>query len=128
MAHVAGVVDAFREAVEHVEVFRVALPTPGDAGKHGFAGDVLGALEVAEDQVGLGLAARSQGETAVAHDDAGDAVVARARADGIPEHLRIHVRVPVDETGGDHVALRVDGLAGPLGDAPDAGDATVADP
>ena len=54
-------------------------------------------------------------------------MVAGARADGIPEHLCVHVGVPVDEPWGNHVPFGIDSLPGPLGDAPDGGDAAALD-
>ena len=38
----------------------------------------------------------------------GDAVVARRRERGIPEHLRVVVGVDVDEARGDDATVRVD--------------------
>ena len=128
VAHVTRVVDALRHAVEYVEVLRIGLPTPCDAGQHGFASDVLGALEIAEYEVGLGLPAGREGEAAIAHHHAGDAVVARAGADGVPEHLGIHVRMAVDEARCDNVALGVDGLPCLVRDATDRRDVAVLDP
>ena len=52
-------------------------------------------------------------------------MITRARTDRIPEHLRIHVRVTVDESGRDHVAVGIDGLFRFAVDAPDGGDASV---
>ena len=64
-------------------------------------------------------------EAAVAHHDGGDAVPARAGAERIPKDLRVHVRVPVDETGRHRLAVRVDHLARALADAADRRDAAV---
>ena len=66
-----------------------------------------------------------QGEAAVAHDHTGDTVVTRARANGIPKHLSVHVGVPIHKTRRYHMAFGVDGLLGPVIDAPDGGDLTV---
>jgi hypothetical protein len=122
MADIARVVDALRQAVEHVEEFRKRLPAPFDAGAHGLAAQVLRTLEIAEHQVGLALAAGRQRESAVPHHDGGDAVIAGAGADRIPEHLGVHVGVAVDEAGRHHMALGVDGLARRRRDAPDERD------
>ena len=48
------------------------------------------------------------------------------RAERVPEDLRVHVGVAVDEAGGDDQAVGVDDLARALADAPDGGDAAVA--
>src|SRR5262249_20061022 len=90
---------------------------------HRLGGDVFRTLEVAHDQVLLVGPARRQGEAAVAHDDAGHAVPARARAEGIPRDLRVHVGVAIDEAGGDDLVARVDLLAAARVDGADARDA-----
>ena len=66
-------------------------------------------------------------EAAVAHHHGGDAVPARVGAELVPEHLRVHVGVPVDEAGRDHVAVGVDVGGAALLDATDRGDAAVDD-
>src|SRR6185436_8222805 len=87
--------------------------------------NVLGALEIADDEVLVFLGAGSQGEAAVAHHDAGDAVIAGRGPERIPEDLRVHVRVAVDEARRDDVAFGVDHLARALTNTPDGGDAAV---
>ena len=127
VADIARVVDALRPASDGVEVLRVRLPRPLDAGLHRLGGDVLGALEVAHDQVPLVGPAGRQREAAVAHDDAGHPVPARARAERIPRHLRVHVGVAVDEARGDDPMARVDLLASPRVDGADARDTIPTD-
>ena len=78
VADVTRVVDAFRQRVDRVEELRKGLPGPLDAGLHRFRRDVLRALEIAEHEPGVLLRAGGEGEAAVPHDDAGDAVVRRA--------------------------------------------------
>ena len=90
---------------------------------HGVGRDVLGPLEVAHDEMALVGPRRCEGEAAVAHDHAGDAVVARARAERVPQHLGVHVRVAVDEAGRDDVPFGVDLVGAPFADPPDGGDA-----
>ena len=128
VADVARVVDALRQRLHRVKELREGLPTPVDARQHGFAGDVLGPLEVAEHEVGLRLPARRQREAAVAHHHAGDAVVAGGCAKGIPEHLGVHVRVPINKARRDDVPLRVQGSPGAFIDPANRGDAAIAHP
>ena len=90
--------------------------------------DVLGPLQVADHQGPLVGADRSQREAAVAHHGRRHAVPARAASRGVPEHLGVHVRVPVDEPRGDRMTLGVDLLRAALGDLSHRGDAAVDDP
>src|SRR4030095_5545363 len=70
-----------------------------------------------DDQVALHVLAGREREAAVPHDDCRHAVPAGAAAQGIPEHLRVHVRVPVDEAGSDDLAGRVYLFLAALGNA-----------
>ena len=67
----------------------------------------------------VGGLARREGEAAIAHDDAGDAVPARAAAERVPGDLRIHVGVPVDKPGRDDQPVGVDRALGGGADAAD---------
>src|SRR5262249_4272210 len=125
VADVAAVVDALGQGLEDVEEFGIGGPAPLDARLHRGRWDVLGTLEVAYDEVLVLLGAGRQGEPAIAHHDTGDAMPARRGPERIPEDLRVHVGVAVDETGSDHVVFGVDHLARPLADPPDRGDAAV---
>ena len=58
--------------------------------------------------------------------DGGDAVERRRPQRGIPEHLRVVVRVDVDEAGRDRAARRVE-LARPAQAGADLGDHAVRD-
>src|SRR5262245_66688201 len=84
------------------------LPRPVDAGQHRFRGNVLDRGEAAREPLALLWPARRQREAAVAHDYGGDAMPAGAAPDGVPRHLRVHVRVAVDEAGRDDEAVGVD--------------------
>jgi hypothetical protein len=127
VADVARVVDALRPARDGVEILCVRFPGPLDARPHRLGGNVLGALEILHDQVLLVGPARRQGEAAVAHDDAGHPVPARARAERIPRDLRVHVSVAVDEARSHHPMARVDLVAPARVDGADARDAVTAD-
>ena len=69
------------------------------------------------DVVVLGTRRRDR-EAAVAGDDGGDAVVRRRPQRRIPEHLRVVVRVDVDEAGRDRAARRVELALAAAGSAP----------
>ena len=71
---------------------------------------------------------RGDGEAAVAADHRGDAVQRRRREVAVPEHLRVVVRVHVDETRRDELAGRIDRPRRGIGDLTgDELDATVLD-
>ena len=64
-----------------------------------FVGDVLRALQVADDEASVRLGARGERKSAITHHHAGDAVPAGGGAERVPEDLGVHVGVAVDETG-----------------------------
>ena len=103
---VGRVVDALGQRVDGVEVFAEGGPRPVDAGRHRRGRDVFGAFEVAHDQRALFGARRREGETAVAHDGGRRAVPRGAGAEMVPEDLRVHVRVTVDEARASRHGLR----------------------
>ncbi len=122
VADVGGVVDAFGLAVDRVEVLGKGLPPPVDPGGQGSRRDVLGPFQVPDDQIpGVGTD-RGEGEPAVAHDHRGHPVPARAGAVRVPEDLRIHMGMAVDEPRRHNMALGVDLGRSPLGDPADFGD------
>ena len=106
MPNVCRIVQRLRQPIDGVEILGERRPAPVDTGRHRGTRDVLGPLEVADDQMPLLERGRGEREAAVAHDDGGHPVPARGRAERIPEHLRVHVRVAVDEAGRDDVAGR----------------------
>ena len=108
---VAGVIDALGQRLQAIEEFGKGRPLPVDACLHGLGRNVLRPLQVADHEVLVGRRARRQREAAVAHDRRGDAVIARGRPERIPEDLRVHMRVAVDEPGRDDQPLGVDHLA-----------------
>ena len=90
-------VEPLRHAPHAVEVLAVGHPVPRQTVENRVAGNVLDALHHRrQDLAVLGLA-RGERDAAVAHHDAGDAVVAAAGPDRIPRQLRVEVRVDVDE-------------------------------
>ena len=118
---VGRVVDRLRQPVDGVEVLGERLPAPLDAGRERARVDVLGALEVAHHErarvvrrTGASVKPQLPITTVVTpcqHELAPCAV---------PEHLRVHVGVAVDEARGDDVALGVDLAGAPLPDPADA--------
>ena len=126
VADIGGVVDRFRQLVDDVHVLAERRPVPGDRSADGFGGDVFGADDVAQNHVALLGRAGREREAAVAHDGGRDAVPAGAASERIPEDLRVHVRVPVDETGRDDLAGRVDLFFAFFANAPDRRDTIAA--
>ena len=129
MADVGGEVDADAVVADRREVLGEAGEVPRDAGRERGDVHVLDVLERAGDEVVVLDARRRDREAAVAGDDGGDAVEARRRERGIPEHLRVVVRVDVDEPGRDDAVAGVEHTVAvevrtDLGDAT-AGDADV---
>ena len=92
--------------VDRREVLGEGGEVPRDAGRERGDVHVLDVLERAGDELAVLGARRRDREPAVAGDDGRDAVEARRRERGIPEHLRVVVRVDVDE------ARRDDAVAG----------------
>ena len=127
VADVGGVVDALREPVDRIEVSGEVGPGPLDPGGERRGRDVLGPLEVAHDELVGVVAGGREREAAMPHHDRGDAVPARVRAELVPEHLRVHVRVRVDEPRRDDVTFGVDVGRPPLLDAADPRDSPVDD-
>ena len=104
----AADVRALRETVHGVQVLAVRHPVPRQAVHDGVARDVLDALhELGQVRPVLG-SARGERDAAVAHDDAGHAVPAARRADGIPGELGVEVGVDVHEARGDDAPVGVE--------------------
>ena len=99
-------VDALRQRVDRVEVLGKGLEAPVDAFGQRDRIDVFGPFEIAHDQRALVGSHRREREPAVAHHRGRHAVPARAAPARVPEHLRVHVRVAVDEAGRDDVTRR----------------------
>jgi hypothetical protein len=108
MSHIGGIVDAFGQFVDGIEIFGEAVPGPGNPRLHGVDGDILGHLQVVQHQIHVRRRARCQREPAIAHDHAGHPMPAGIGADGVPEDLGVHMGVAVDEAGRDHMTLGVD--------------------
>ena len=95
-----------RDEVEHrpapldrCEILRERLEVPFDPRQQRRGVHVLDVLERAHDHLAMLGARRRDREAAVAGDDGRDAVIRRRTQRGIPEDLRVVVRVDVDEAG-----------------------------
>jgi hypothetical protein len=75
---------------------------------HGSPRDVLGSLKVLNDELTLFGSDRSQSEPTVAHHDGRDSMPTRGRTKRVPHDLCIHVRVTIDESGGDHMTFGIE--------------------
>ena len=119
---VGRVVDRLGQPIDRVQVLGEGLPGPVDPCGHRRPGDVLGPLEVADDEVRCS----DEGRARVNPQWPMTTVVTPCQheyvPERIPEHLGVHVGVAVDEAGRHDVALGVDLLAAPLADAADRGD------
>src|SRR5262249_37132217 len=106
-------VDAEARRLDGVEILREGLDRPLGAAPRleALEAHALDLLERAQDQAAMIGTRRRDPEAAVADDDAGDAMPRRDRAEAIPEHLRVVVRVDVDEARRDDLPGRVNGLA-----------------
>ena len=127
VAEIRAVVDRLGQAVDGREIFREALPRPVDAGQHRRGRDVLDRGQAPRVPLALLRPTRGEGESTVAHDHRRDAMPAGAAAEPVPRHLRVHVRVSVDESRRDDQALGVDGVLGRAPDASQLDDAAVRD-
>ena len=107
-AHVRQHVDRLRRAVDAVEELGVGDPVPGHAVFHAADRDGLVAAHGQHRALAVGWLDGREGETAVADHHRRDAVPPGDRAVGVPEQLRVVVRVVVDEAGRDVQPGRVD--------------------
>ena len=76
-------------ALEVIEIFTVAMPVPFDALFQRDARHRFDAHEAFHDGVFIASLDRRQGESAVAHDDGGHAMLRLTSAVRIPEQLRV---------------------------------------
>ena len=97
-------------AVEPVEVVTEGRPAPRHTLLECGERHALDLRHHATQVVGIVLVQRREREAAVPGDHARDAVHARRRGRGIPEQLRVVVRVRVDETRSDDETVGVDDL------------------
>ena len=110
VAHQAAGVDA-ESALQRVEILTVGVPAPGHSLLQREAGNRLYPHEALDQGVLTAVVHGRQGQAAVPHDDGSDAVLRLGGAVGIPEDLRIHVGVVVDESRRHYQAGGVDGAA-----------------
>ena len=108
VADVRGEVQRGAAPLDRREVLGEGREVPRDARAERLDVHVLDVLERAGDDVAVLGPRRRDREAAVAGDDGGDAVEARRRERRVPEHLRVVVRVDVDEPGRDDVPAGVE--------------------
>ena len=104
----AADVEALRHAADAVEVLAVGHPVPRQAVEDRVAGNVFDALHHRGQELAVLGLARREGDAAVAHHDAGDAVVAAAGSDRVPRQLGVEVGVDVDEARRDEPVGGID--------------------
>ena len=126
MPELAGIVNRLWLPFDGVEIFGKCLPCPLDPSFHDCGRDVLSLLEVAGDEVARISSCRRERKSAISHHHGCDAVPTRAGTKRVPEHLRIHMRVPINEARGDDVSLGID-LAIALGVDPPHPPYSIAD-
>ena len=76
----------------------------------------------------LARAHRRQRQRTIADDDGGGAVIAGEGAQRVPGHLRIIVAVIIDEAGGDHQPVGINGAGGGIPEFADRDNFALADP
>ena len=114
MRHLGGNVDIVRPRGDGIEEIREAVPVPGQAlAQHDF-GNVFHAFHEVDQHVVLVFVARREAHTAIAEEDGRGAVPGRRRQPVTPGHLRVVMRVHIDEARRHELAARVD-LLGPFG-------------
>ena len=114
-------------AVELAEVLAERLPVPRHPLCETVGGHALHPRQHVQQIRRRLLRQRRDAEPAVAAEDGRDAVVARRAERAVPEHLRVVVRVHVDEAGRYDVPRCIDRLTRSFADAADGGDAAILD-
>ena len=99
---------AFRRAVEPVEVPGVSLPVPREAVEDAGLGDVLDRFHHRGEVLVVGGAHGRKGHPAVADHDRSHAMPATRARGRIPRELRVEVSVDVDESRRDQPTLGVE--------------------
>ncbi len=92
---------------EGVEIAAEVVPAPRHAGLERRERDALDARHEAREVVGVPGGGGCEPEAAVPAHHRGDPVARRRARGGVPQQLRVVVRVQVDEAGGDHAAGHV---------------------
>ena len=125
MAGEHGEVRVSAAAAEHRHVVAEALEIPGDTLAQGVEVHTFDDGEIADDEV-AGLRRRGHdAEAAIAHHRGGDTERRRGRERCIPGHLRVVVRVNVDDARRQSEAVGIDGPGSRILDLADVGDAAI---
>ena len=125
VTNIACIVDTLWQIVDGIQKLREGFPGPVDTFQHRITGQIFGAFQVTEYQVSILLFTRRQGKAAVAHHHTGDAVIAGAGTDGVPENLGVHMGMAVDKAGRNHMTFCINGLFGFFVNAANLRDLTV---
>jgi hypothetical protein len=114
-------------AVERTEVVGERAPAPRHAGLERGEGHALDLGHHAPEVIGVGRGDRREGKAAIPGDHARHTMEVRGAGRGIPEQLRVVVRMRVDDARRNHEPARVDRLGRLVGHRADRHDAAVAD-
>ena len=114
MRHLGGDVDIVGTSGDGIEEIREAVPVPRQAFAQHDLGNVFHALHQVDQHVVLVFVAGREAHAAVAEQHGRGPVPGRRRQPVAPGHLRVVVRVHVDEARRYKLAARVD-LLGSLG-------------
>src|SRR5690242_21906559 len=109
-------------ALRRVHELGKGLPVPRDAFLEHIEGDRFDIDEIAHRNLTVCWATRRDADPTVAHHHTGHAMPRGWRERGIPEDLRIVVRVRIDEAWRDDAVGCVDRLLRPTGDLSDLDD------
>ena len=112
-------------AFERVEIFAEALPCPRHALFEGLQWHAFDLGHQAPCVVGVDVVQRRERKRTVAADHRRDAVEVRRCREGIPEELRVVVRVRIDEAGAHDESVGIDRVTGGFGDLAHRHDAAV---
>ena len=97
--------------IQSIKILGNRFPGPVDSGLDRFQRNRLHVGQDSGKHLAIFPMRGGHRQRTVAHDDGGNAVVARIGAERIPGDLGIVVSVVVDDAGSDHQAIRIQHLA-----------------
>ena len=119
--NVGGNVNGARQFFQCGQIFGEGFPVPLHPLSECRAGNILNALHQADQPFVAVGARRGKSDTAIAHDNGGNAVPAGRSHFGVPSRLSVIMRVDVNKSGGDDFSARVNFFAALIFDVADAG-------